>query len=324
MSSLVTPRAPSQGSIGNARLMGRLAMAFVLDVVAIVRGRRDLVDALLLATIVQANTAAISGDAQLQVAFAGVDHPPSDDLRSPVSVEAVARSLQMPVEDVRRRTQRLAQKRLCQQVDGGIIVPTAILMTPEYLKSSFEGYERLRAFYYELRDQGVLPDLPPPTVELSAELAPLRAVARLSTDYVLRFVETVMTALGDLLQGLILITVVRCNTEHLSASQRGGEGATAQDFVPDSLRRPVRLSTIAGRLGLPMESVRRHAAHLVERGLCVKAGGGLIAPAEALAQPAFIAFMAGNLINLASMFASLAQLGVLQAWDDLNPRPVPA
>ncbi|THD79952.1 MAG: ArsR family transcriptional regulator [Phenylobacterium sp.] len=167
-----------------------------------------------------------------------------------------------------------------------------------------------------------MPDFPPPTVELSAELAPLRAVARLSTDYVLRVVETVMSALGDLLEGLILITVVRCNTEHLSASQRGGAGTTPQDFVTDSLRRPVRVSTIAWRLGLPMETVRRHAAGLVDRGLCVKTRGGLIAPAEALARPAFIQFMAENLINLHRMFAGLAQLGVLQAWDDLNPRSV--
>lgn len=308
------------GSIADARVTGRLAMAFVLDVVAIARGKRDLLDALLLSTIVQANVAPISRQPDLQMAYAGADAPPPDELRRPVSINAVAGSLQMPFETARRRIQKLSQKKLCQIVDGGVIVPAEVLLSPEYLKSSFAGYERLRAFYYELRDLGVLPPLPPPTVELSAELAPLRAVARLATDYVLRVVETVMSALGDLLEGLILIAVVRANTEDLSAEERGADGASAADFVPDARRKPVRISAVARRLGLPMETVRRHTAGLLERGLCIKVGGGLIAPAEALARPAFLAFMAENLINLHRMFAGLAQLGVLRAWDDLNPR----
>jgi DNA-binding Lrp family transcriptional regulator len=324
MASVASQRtAATVGSITQARVTGRLAMAFLLDVVEIVRGRRDLIDALLLSTILQSNLAPVGREPELQLAF-DAEAAPSDDLRRPVSLEAVAQALRLPIETVRHRVQRLAQKRLCQLVEGGVIVPTAALMTPERLKSSFAGYERLRAFYYELRDLGILPDLPPPSVELSAEIAPLRAVARLATDYVLGVVETVMGALGDPVEGLILLTVVRCNIEQLSADQRGGEGAAPQDFVTDELRRPVRVGIVARRLGLAKETVRRHAARLVERGLCVKARGGLVAPAQALARPDFLACMAGALINLHRMFAALAQLGVLRAWDDLNPaRPPP-
>ena len=293
--------------------MGRLAVGFILDVVAIARGRRDLLDALLLATIVQANTQPLAARAEAATAA-------SDEGRRPVSVNALAASLKLPFETVRRRVRRLALRRLCRTVDGGVIVPARVLASPEYLKSSFQGYERMRAFYYDLKGLGFLAALPPPSVELGAELAPLGAVTRIATDYVLRVVDTIMTTLGDPLEGLILLMVLRCNTEHFSAEQRGGAGADAEDFVADDLRRPARVSEVARRLGLPGETVRRHAAALIHRGLCARTAEGLVVPAEALARPAFIALMGENLSNLQRMFGGLSQLGVLQAWDDLDPR----
>jgi DNA-binding Lrp family transcriptional regulator len=293
-------------------------------VVAIARGRRDLLDALLLATVIQANEAPVIRQADLQVKYAGADAPLPDGARRPVSINALAGSLRLPFETVRRRVRRLALRRLCRIVDGGVIVPTRVVASPDYLKSTFNGYERLRAFYYEMRDLGFLPALPPPTVELSAELAPLRAVARLATDYVLRVVDTIMTNLGDPLAGLILLEVLRSNTEQFSSEMRGGAGTLPQDFVPDELRRPVRVAVVARRLGLPTETVRRHAGELIERGLCAKTPEGLVVPAQALARPAFVALMGENLINLQRMFGGLAQLGVLRAWDDLNPPVQPA
>ncbi|MDE2488763.1 MAG: ArsR family transcriptional regulator [Alphaproteobacteria bacterium] len=150
-------------------------------------------------------------------------------------------------------------------------------------------------------------------------MAPLGAVNRLSTDYVLRVVDTIMSHLGDPLEGLILLALLHGNTEHLSSDVRGGAGTGAEDFVSDAMRRPVRVAEIARRLRLPAETVRRHAGGLLERELCARTPDGLMIPAATLARPAIIALMGENLINLQRMFASLAQLGVLRAWDDLRP-----
>lgn len=310
--------------LADARLTNRLAMAYLLDVIAIFRGEHHLLDLLLFSTISQANVTTITRQADLQVAYAAPDHPPPDSMRRPVSVNALATSLGLPFETVRRRVHGLIDQGICRAVEGGVIVPTAVVNSPQYFRDSFRGYERLRAFYYQLRDLGLLKDLPPPSVELGPELVPLRTVARLSTDYALRVIETMMRALGDLLAGIILTEVVRSNVEHLPNDLRGGEGVAPEDFVADKRRRPVSISAVAHRLGLPGETVRRHTAELLARGLCVRVKGGLVVPAEALARPPLVAFNAENCVNLHRMFTALAQLGVLAVWDRLSASAEPA
>jgi DNA-binding Lrp family transcriptional regulator len=313
----VVARIPSP--IADARLTNRLAMAYLLDAIAVFRGEEHLLDALLISAISQANVAPITRQADLQVAYAAPEAPPPDDMRRPVSMNALASSLGLPFETVRRRVRGLLGRGVCVSVDGGVVVPTRIVTSPDYYRSTFAGYERLRALYYELRDLDLLKDLPPPTVELNAEVTPLRTVARVANDYALRVIDTTMRALGDLMTGLILMEVLRCNTEHLPRDERGGEGFLPDDFVPDDLRKPVSITAVAGRLGLPIETVRRHATELFDRGLCVRVKGGLLVPSPALARPAMVAFSRENLTNLLRMFSGLSQLGVLAAWDRLQP-----
>jgi DeoR/GlpR family transcriptional regulator of sugar metabolism len=305
--------------IADARLTNRLAMAYLLDAIAVFRGEEHLLDALLISAISQANVAPITRQADLQVAYAAPEAPPPDDMRRPVSINALATSLGLPFETVRRRVRGLLAREVCLSADGGVIVPTSVVTSPDYYRSTFAGYERLRALYYVLRDLELLKELPPPTVELDAGVTPLRTVARVANDYALRVIDTTMRAMGDLLTGLILMEVLRCNTEHLPRDERGGEGFGADDFVADELRRPVSITGVAARLGLPIETVRRHAAELFDRGLCVRVKGGLLVPSPALARPAMVAFSSENFVNLHRMFAGLSQLGVLAAWDRLPP-----
>ncbi|HEV2530094.1 hypothetical protein [Phenylobacterium sp.] len=311
----------SSSPLADARLTNRLAMAYLLDAVAIFRGEDHLLDALLISAISQANVAPITRQADLQVTYAAPDAAPPDDMRRPVSVNALASSLNLPFETVRRRVRGLLDRGICEPGDGGVIVPTRVVTSPEYYRYTFLGYERLRAFYYQLRDLDLLKDLPPASVELGEDVTPLRTVARVANDYALRVIDTVMRALGDLLTGIILIEVLRNNTEHLGPDLRGGEGLSPDDFVPDALRRPVSITAVARRIGLPIETVRRHAAELLERGLCVRVKGGLVVPTQALARPAMVAFSSENLANLHRMFAALSQLGVLAVWDQLDRVP---
>lgn len=309
----LAPAGPTP--LRDARLTGRLAIAYVLDAVANARGDSHLLDTLLYATISQANVMQISRQADLQVAFAGAHEAPPDEMRRPVSMNALATSLSLPFETVRRRVRGLIRRGVCQAVDGGVVVPTAVVSSPDYLRVTTAAYDRLAAFYRQLRRLDLLHDLPPANVELQADLAPLRTVARISTDYLLRVVDSLVRAVGNLIEGLILLEIVRSNTEHLRPDQRGGEGALAADFVADRLRRPVSITAVAQRLGLPIETVRRHVGELQQRGLCRRGAGGLTVPAEVLARPAFAEFSSENLTNMHRMFASLSQLGVLAVWD---------
>lgn len=307
-------------SVAEARITNRLALRYVLDVIAIARGDRHLLDNLLITTITQANVSTISRRADLQVTYAGEAEAPPDDMRRPVSINAVATSLGLPFETTRRRIKGLARQGLCRIVDGGVIVPTEILTSAEYLQNAYKAYERLRAFYYELRDLDLLAPLPRPTVALTGQQVPIRPTARLAADYVLRNIDTILEAVGDLVEGIVLLEIFRANVENLPNEQRGRDGVEPTDFVPDNLRTPVRINALAKRVGLPGETTRRHVMNLVEAGFVQRSPSGFIVPSGALARGRLVIFMSENLTNLHRMFSGLAQLGVLDVWDQLNPR----
>lgn len=303
------PGLPEIDGLRTIRIVGRLTVAYLLDVIAISRGDGPPIDMLLAAAVIQANVADLNNRAELE-AFIGHDEMPTDDQRRPVSVNAVATSLGMPFETVRRRINAMVRDGYCKAVDGGVIVPSAVLADPKYYASAYQAYERLRAFYYQLRDHGVLVGLPEPTVELTAGNFPIRLVSRLVGAYVLRIVES-MGVHGDLIDGLILFETFRSNIEHLDPGRLGS--------VEDHERAPMAVTTVAARLGLPAETVRRRCVGLLERGALARRRGGLIVPSVTLGDPRVFAAISGNAGNLQRLFATLSRLGVLKVWDDLQP-----
>jgi hypothetical protein len=311
---------PAADPLTRARLRHQLSMPFVLDTVAFARGDRHLLDTLLLTSIVQANVAAISRQPGMQLAYAGLESPPPDELRRPVSINALATSLRLPFETVRRRVRNLAARDLCRVVEGGVIVPQSVLSSPSYVMNAFAAYERLRAFYYELSDRGLLVGLPAPTVALGSDQLPVRAVARLTSDYVLRVIDGLMTIAGGLLNGLVLLAIFRGNVEHLATDGPERRAQPTGQALPDVVRRPARLGAVAARVGLPPETVRRHVTDLERRGLVARAPHGLVVPGDVLASPAIIEFIRENVSNLQRLFNGLAQFGVLAAWEAARVR----
>lgn len=315
--SITSGDTPPDG-LARARLSNRLAVAFVLDVVSLARAGGHLLDTLLLSSIVQANLALISRYTDLQVAYADLASPPPDELRRPVSINATANSLRLPFETVRRRLRNLAAQDRCRFVEGGVIVPQSALASPTYVTNAFAVYERLRAFYYEMRDRQLLDALSPLTTAYEGRI-PVRAVARLTSDYVLRVVDPLVALAGGLLNGVLLLEVFRGNVEHLGPDAPERRALAPGEPLPDRLRRPVRLGVLADRVGLPTETTRRHLADLIRRGLVAKVQNEFITPGTALASPGVSRFMDVNLANVQRLFAGLSQLGVLAFWDGLPP-----
>src|SRR6185295_13738301 len=81
----------------------RLWLLFLLDIIEIARGPGQGYDPLILGVVSSASVATVNQDIRLQLAYATVDRPPPDALRRPVSINAIARSLGLPYETVRRR-----------------------------------------------------------------------------------------------------------------------------------------------------------------------------------------------------------------------------
>jgi len=300
------------------RVAARLANGFALDLVKLGGFGRDVVDALLMAAISQANVAQITRNPELQRLYATLDQPPPDELRRPVSISAIANSLRIPFETARRRIAALAEIGVVKTMERGVIIPTGPLNSPFYRMASHGHYELVRNLYFRLRGIGLFEDLPRPSNSaFDPENPPIRLVVRLSSDYVLRLAEPISERIGDLVTGLILMDVIHANTQHLPDTEGGQDDPdwSPTGFIHDEERKPVRPAALAERLGIPQETVRRHLERLVTDDLCERKEHGYIVPARVLAREAFVQYMTDNQSHLHRLYAGLADYGVLAEWE---------
>jgi DNA-binding Lrp family transcriptional regulator len=301
--------------VSSIRVAARLGNGFALDLVKLGGVGGALIDRLLLAAITQANVAQISRSPELQRSYARLDDVPPDELRRPVSINAIAGSLRIPFETARRRIAALVEAGVVQVTAKGVIVPQAPLNSPFYRSVARAHYELVKRLYQRLRAIGLLRNLPEGSGGWDPERPPVRLVIRLSSDYLLRLAEPLTEHIGDLVTGLVMMDIVEANTEHLSDLEGGGEDLSAEGFVADVLRRPVRLSALSARLGIPQETVRRHIARLIKDDRCERVAGGYLAPARVLSRGPFQRYMFDNQANLHRLFAGLAEHGVPALWD---------
>jgi DNA-binding Lrp family transcriptional regulator len=283
----------------------------MLEFVDAGRGDRALIDGLILVAMVQANVAQVTREPELQRTYGSYEEALPDDLRRPLSVSAIANSLRLPYETVRRRVAHLSRRGYCVMTPAGAYVPQEALSSPEHMAGVFAIYELLRQFYYRLSDLGLLhfPASPAPPAS-GVEL--VRAIMRLLGEYFLRTVDAITLAVDDLVAGFCLLGIMRANTEDMA--DEAGEDEPG-GFPPNALRKPISVAALAGRLRLPPETVRRHVSQLVADGRCVRTRGGLIIPTEFLDRPHLAALVAENVRDMGRMFSGLAELGVLSAWD---------
>ena len=280
-------------------MLAGLSFAFLLDEMAAGVGGLEPLDALLVLAINQANIAPLTRDPEARARYGGLDAPAPDGERRPVSINAVAASLGLPFETVRRRIRRLAAEQVCTVSPEGVVVPASFLASPGYLQSVMRGHERLRRFYVELRGAGLVEALPSPAFDTDS--VPVRAAARLLADYVLRAAEGLMREAGNVISVLVLVALLAA-----ALADEGRMGAAP---------RALSVRAIAIRLKLSAETARRHVAELVEEGLCVRTPAGLLIMEETLARPGLRLLFAENAGNVQRLLAGLAERGVIRAWE---------
>jgi len=303
-------------------LMARQSVNFVMDIADIARQGGEVLDPLLLTAVVEANVAPVNQDPVLQHKYAALDTPPPDEVRRPVSMNAIAASLGQPFETVRRRLNALAAKGECVITPKGVLVPAARLAQDDYKRQSIERYERLKTLYFDLKENGGLVDMAPDTgpalpgaawPDMEAALEgppPVRLANRLLSEYYLRALELLGRRVGDPLTGLVLMGLGRANIESLTPEQ-----LAAGFLLPDHLRKPVRRSQLARRMGLANETVRRRLLDLERRGYCQVTRQGVLFTVTSLMRPEAQALFHENNVNLMRMMSRLSRYGVLAYWD---------
>jgi DNA-binding Lrp family transcriptional regulator len=285
--------------------------AFILKIEEASRNTRDVVDGLLFAAIQAANVSAISSDPELQVRYAILADAPPDELRRPVSISAIAHSLRMPFETARRRVQALAQVGAMVVTSRGVLVSHQALGHPDFLGNVVLRHERLREFYFETRDLGLLPPAPHLMPNRVWDAPPLRLTNRLIWEYMLRVADDLGATVGDATNGLILLAMAEANTEGF-----GPQALAAWARDPLALARPVRNGRLAQRLNFSTETLRRYVIALESRGFCMRGPLGLTALAPPFSREALERLVQDNLVNLQRLFVRLRQFGVLDAWED--------
>jgi DNA-binding Lrp family transcriptional regulator len=310
----MTPAPPNN----TIRVAARLANSFALDLVKLGGFGRDVIDGLLLAAISQANVVPITRDPVLQRAYASLDQAPPDEIRRPVSINAIANSLRVPFETARRRITSLINSGVLQSTAKGVILPHAPLNSPFYRLAAERNYTLVKTLYFRLSAIGMLKDMARPNgPPFDPDHPPVRLVIRMSSDYLLRLVEPINEHIGDVVTGLVLMEVFHANTSHLPDTNGGSVGPhwSADSFVSDDDRRPVSAADVARSLGMPAETVRRRLAKLVATNRCERDETGYWVSSQVLAQGALVEFALANQGYLNRFFASLAEYGVLLEWE---------
>jgi hypothetical protein len=261
--------------------------------------------------------ARIAGDLALQHQYATIDAPAPAPLRRPISVNAIANSLNLPFETVRRRVRRMIAIGLCDVTPEGLLLVDRVYASPEHRGELETVYELMRNLYIRLQAADCIALLgTPPSADCypTSAAPPVRIVWRASCEYFLRMMELISPS-SSLTQAFILMAIVRANTAGFSDALRGGDTTEVESFVPDTIRRPVRMSELAVQLGLPHETTRRNLIPLLADGRVRRVGHGYIVPAEVLAQPRMAEVWTANFRNFGRMLGDLAHTGVLARWD---------
>lgn len=306
----VSPASSAEVSHGSQTWeVARASLACVRDVVRISRGDDDLIDALIFTAALDANMVPVNRDPELRVTYGGIEDSAPDELRRPVSINAMAQSLRLPFETVRRRFQKLARAGLCVITPQGVVAPRSAVTSPAYKAKQRDRYDRLRDFHATLTAMGALAaapaaDTPPPPGE------PLvRAANRALSEYTLRACSDLIALTGDVVSSLILMELALENTRALAPGE-----LAAWTREPEALGRPVRIAALAAPLRFSAETIRRHVAVLEETGFCRRTAGGVVAVAPASAWPALIRLVDANHANVQRLFGRLRELGILAAW----------
>jgi len=132
--------------------------------------------------------------------------------------------------------------------------------------------------------------------QLATQIEPLiprdtYPVLRVTVEYFLRGVEVLSRVHDDVVTSLVFMT--------LWHGQMQAPG-----------RAPVGVRELSRRLGMPYETVRRHARTLVQSGQCIEQKGGVAVPVAVMRSPRAVAMLRRTYVNVVRVLRDLSRIGV--------------
>jgi hypothetical protein len=150
-------RAPAPDQFpANIRALLRVGVEFLLRSIELFAetSGNDFVSGVIFTAIWTANVMHIT-NSQTNTAYGGIDDIPPDELRRPVSVLALANSLNLPYETVRRYANKLVRDGLCLRIGKeGLIVPRPVFEQPRFKDAVASFDPRVSRFLGDLKRVG--------------------------------------------------------------------------------------------------------------------------------------------------------------------------
>jgi hypothetical protein len=232
-------------------------------------------------------------DPELQARYVDTGEAIPDALRRPISVNAVAQSLRLPFETVRRKVRVLMSKGLCVATASGVYVPREAIVSEAHASIQAARMARLGRLREDLVAVGFLsPEDAPP---LSATLS--RSVNRALSEYMLRACDRAIDLTGGVADGFVLAGLcLAC----------AGLGEAASNQTPSV--RTASMRSVALRLGMPHETVRRRLLALETAGLARRRGRRWIPVAPKSRRAWIMGVVEDNELDLRRLFLRLREL----------------
>ncbi len=138
-------------------------------------------------------------------------------------------------------------------------------------------------------------------------------LARVGSNYLLRALANLTEAFdGDMALAVVFMAIGQAATDHLGLNRDftdfGGDG-----LIPDELRRPVTVLSIANSLQMPRETTRRHVTRLLLRGYCIQVQGRrVMIPAEIYRRPEIRQVIEKNRRDLQLLISTIRRTQLLK------------
>ncbi|MFZ3006686.1 MAG: hypothetical protein WA047_10945 [Phenylobacterium sp.] len=134
----------------------RLSTIYFLEMVRLVMPLTDgdLMAAVVLLAISEANVRRLTGDPIVTARFEGLHDIPPDEFREPVSVFAIAKSLGLPYETARRHCNGLISKGFCTRQAGGLVVPASVYAREDFKAATAANWRQAQVFAEQLLNLG--------------------------------------------------------------------------------------------------------------------------------------------------------------------------
>ena len=253
----------------------------------------------------------------------------SNGALKPISINALAQSLAMPAETVRRYLLKLVAADRCVRMGGkGYVVPDSVLEQPwfgQFADRCYVLFLRMigdfKAMGFDFGALGKTDARPEPHTKgngATGTFCPAageisgRLYRRVVLDFVLRIIECgIPLHNNDILSAVVYSAIMSANAKAITNDPvNAWRYATHRTPPPDALRKPVSVLHIAALLGAPYETVRRHVGDLVAGGKCVRVGkNGILLRMSEMQRPEVL--QSGKTITLrfVQVIAALKTLG---------------